>query len=725
MNYDYTNVRVSEIFGSMTFSISVIKEKLPKTIFKKLMEIIEKGGKLDSEIADAVAHAMKEWALSKGVTHYTHWFQPMTGLTAEKHDAFIQFVEGSHTQVIERFSGNQLVQSEPDASSFPSGGVRSTFEARGYTAWDPTSPAFIIDRNGCKVLCVPSIFISYHGDVLDMKTPLLRSMEAVSNAALRVLKLFGNKSAYRVKSSIGAEQEYFLVDTKYANDRLDLKICGRTLLGARPVKGQEMEDHYFTSIKDRVISFMQDFEFELFKLGVPCKTRHNEVAPHQFEIAPIYEEANIAADHNQLLMETLKRVALRHNFMALLAEKPFAYVNGSGKHCNWSLTDSDGANLLEPGETPVKNLQFLVFLTATLRAVNNHGGLLRAAIASSGNDHRLGANEAPPAIMSVFLGDQLAKILDQIESGKIKDSHEKSILDLGLSKLPKVSKDQADRNRTSPFAFTGNKFEFRAVGSSASISIPVAVLNAAVSESLNFIADHLEKKAGTAKDFNAAVLELLRGVIKETKRIRFEGNNYSDQWVKEAVKRGLPLAKNTPEALKFWIDRNENSCLLKAGVISKEEVEARYHVCYEQYNKMLEIEFATMLEMLSKQVLPAAYFYQRELSSSIGAALEVAEQIVFIAKKTKNAPAPNIEPQAKFLTEFVEAVSKLQSVVDKMRAVRKTLLEEEDIFKKADFIVGHILPIMHEAREVSDFLEVRSDKNCWQIPTYSELLFWD
>jgi len=540
-----------------------------------------------------------------------------------------------------------------------------------------------------------------------------------------VLKLFGNKSAYRVKSSIGAEQEYFLVDTKYANERLDLKICGRTLLGARPVKGQEMEDHYFTSIKDRVISFMQDFEFELFKLGVPCKTRHNEVAPHQFEIAPIYEDANIAADHNQLLMETLKRVALRHNFMALLAEKPFAYVNGSGKHCNWSLTDSDGANLLEPGETPVKNLQFLVFLAATLRAVNNHGGLLRAAITSSGNDHRLGANEAPPAIMSVFLGEQLAKILDQIESGKIKDSHEKSILDLGLSKLPKVSKDQADRNRTSPFAFTGNKFEFRAVGSSASISIPVAVLNAAVSESLNFVADSLEKKTKVSKDFNAAVIELLREMIKDTKRIRFEGNNYSNQWVKEAVKRGLPIAKNTPEALKFWIDRNESSCIIKAGVISKEEAEARYHVCYEQYNKMLEIEFATMLEMLSKQVLPAAYFYQHELSSSIGAALDVAEQLVFIAKKTKNAQPPNIEPQAKFLAEFVEAVSRLQSLVDQMRKIRKTLLEEEDIFKKADFIVGNVLPIMHQAREISDFLEVRIDKNCWQIPTYSELLFWD
>lgn len=724
------NFRISEIFGTCTFNLNVMKEKLPKQVFKKFLDIVEKGRKLDSDTADAVAHAMKEWAISKGATHYTHWFQPMTGLTAEKHDAFIQFDSDAHISVIERFSGSQLIQSEPDASSFPSGGMRSTFEARGYTAWDPTSPAFIIERGRGSILCIPSAFISYHGDVLDMKTPLLRSMEAVSAAALRVLRLFGSKTAYRVKSSVGAEQEYFLADEKYADKRLDLKICGRTLLGARPVKGQEMEDHYFGSIKDRVLNFMQELEFELLKLGVPCKTRHNEVAPRQFEIAPIFEEANIAADHNQLLMETMKRVAKKHGYVALLAEKPFAYVNGSGKHCNWSLVDSDGNNLLEPGKTPEENLQFLVFLMATLMAIEKYGGLLRASIASAGNDHRLGANEAPPAIMSVFLGKMLSDILDQIESGKVKDAKEKSFLDMGISKLPKVSKDQTDRNRTSPFAFTGNKFEFRAVGSSASISIPIAVLNAAVAEALHELASRIETLAKKSKNFESAVIEVVKAAIRGTKKVRFEGNNYSEQWLREAAARSLPIARNTPEALKYWKDPKQTACLVNLGILTEAEIESRYHICYEQYNKTIEIELATMIKMIARQVLPSAYIYQKEIASSVESAVNLRETLKDLSginAKLKNTASDDfdIEPQVKFFKEYAGAVSKLQISLEQLRDVKNELAREEDLVKKADLIVKKALPAMQSARATADFLETVTDRECWSLPTYSELLFWD
>ncbi len=729
MSISPEKLKNSEIFASCTFNLNVMKEKLPKQVFNKFLNIIEKGRKLDSDTADAIAHAMKEWALSKGVTHYTHWFQPMTGLTAEKHDAFIQFDEADHISVIERFSGNQLIQSEPDASSFPSGGMRSTFEARGYTAWDPTSPAFIIERGRGSILCIPSAFISYHGGVLDMKTPLLRSMEAISGAALRTLKLFGNKTAYRVKSVVGAEQEYFLIDRKYADKRLDIKICGRTLLGARPVKGQEMEDHYFASIKDRVLDFMQDFERELLKLGVPCKTRHNEVAPHQFEIAPIYEEANIAADHNQLLMETMKRIARNHDFCALVAEKPFAYVNGSGKHCNWSLIDTDGNNLLEPGKTPEENLQFLVFLMASLMAVERHGGLLRASIASAGNDHRLGANEAPPAIMSVFLGEMLSNILDKIESGRVKDAKEKSFLDLGISKLPKVSKDQTDRNRTSPFAFTGNKFEFRAVGSSASISIPVAVLNAAVAESLNEITELIETGFKKSKNFEAAVIEVIKNAIHKTKKIRFEGNNYSSQWLNEAESRNLPIARSTPEALEFWLDKKENSCFINAGILNEQEIESRYHICHEQYYKTIEIELATMLKMISRQVLPPAYTCQKEIASAINAVLSLEIHNTARAKNggQKKEPFDNfdVKPQIKFLKEYSAAVSKLQLTVERLREIKLELANEEDHIKKSGLIIKKVLPEMQNARAIADYLETTTGSEFWILPTYSELLFKD
>ena len=724
------NFKISEIFGECTFNLNVMKDKLPKQVFKKFLDIVEKGRKLDSDTADAVAHAMKEWALAKGATHYTHWFQPMTGLTAEKHDAFIQFDSDDPISVIERFSGSQLIQSEPDASSFPSGGMRSTFEARGYTAWDPTSPAFIIERGRGSILCIPSAFISYHGGVLDMKTPLLRSMEAISAAAIRVLKLFGSKSVYRVKAAVGAEQEYFLADEKFADKRLDIKICGRTLLGARPVKGQEMEDHYFGSIKDRVLDFMQEFEFELLKLSVPCKTRHNEVAPRQFEIAPIFEEANIAADHNQLLMETMKRIAKKHGFVALLAEKPFAYVNGSGKHCNWSLIDTDGNNLLEPGKTPEENLQFLVFLMASLMAVEKHGGLLRASIASAGNDHRLGANEAPPAIMSVFLGEMLSKILDQIESGKVKDVNEKSFLDMGISKLPKVSKDQTDRNRTSPLAFTGNKFEFRAVGSSSSISIPVAVLNSAVAEALHELASRIETLTKKSKNFDASVIEVVKAAIRGTKKVRFEGNNYSEQWLNEAAARSLPIARNTPEALKFWIDPKQNSCLTSLGILNEEEIESRYHICFEQYNKTIEIELATMIKMLSRQVLPSAYLYQKEIASSVESAValrETLKDLSGINAKLKSAASEDfdIEPQVRFFKEYAGAVSKLQTALEQLRGIKNEITNEDDLVKKADLIVKKALPAMQAARTTADFLETVTDSDCWSLPTYSELLFWD
>src|SRR6187397_1458454 len=527
--------KVVEVFGSNTFDVGAMKEKLPKPVFKSLQETIRRGSRLDPAIANEVAHAIKEWALGKGASHFCHWFQPQTGLTAEKHDAFLTFDDDGHP--MERFSGAQLIQSEPDASSFPSGGMRSTFEARGYTAWDPSSPIFIVDGPNGKTLCVPSVFISYHGDALDNKTPLLRSMEYLSERALGVLRLFGDKESTRVVPTMGPEQEYFLIDKAFYSLRPDLVACGRTLIGAKPPKGQELEDHYFGSIKDRILACMQETETELYKLGVPVKTRHNEVAPSQYETAPIFEEANVASDHNQMVMETMGRIARRHNLTLLLHEKPFAGINGSGKHCNWSLMDSQGRNLLEPGATPEKNLQFLVFLAATLKGVHKRAGLLRAAIAGSGNDHRLGANEAPPAIISVFLGDQLTRVLDAIEKKDKAGANTMETISLGIRKLPEVARDQTDRNRTSPFAFTGNKFEFRAVSSAQSISLPIAFLNAAVGEALGEFEDQLTLRTSKGANLQDAVLEVVREAVVATKAVRFEGNNYAPELVEEAKKR--------------------------------------------------------------------------------------------------------------------------------------------------------------------------------------------
>src|SRR6185436_1764941 len=546
-----------------------------------------------------------EWALEKGATHFCHWFQPQTGLTAEKHDAFLTFDDEGHP--MERFSGAQLIQSEPDASSFPSGGMRTTFEARGYTAWDPSSPIFIVDGPNGKTLCVPSVFISYHGDALDNKTPLLRSMEHLSEKALGVLRLFGNTESTRVVPTLGPEQEYFLIDRAFYALRPDLVAAGRTLVGAKPPKGQELEDHYFGSIKDRILAFMQESETELYKLGIPIKTRHNEVAPSQYETAPIFEEANVASDHNQMVMETMNRVARRHNLALLLHEKPFAGINGSGKHCNWSLMDSEGRNLLEPGATPERNLQFLVFLTAVLKGVHRRAGLLRAAIASAGNDHRLGANEAPPAIISVFLGDQLTRVLDAIEKGATGGPSAMERISLGVRKLPEVARDQTDRNRTSPFAFTGNKFEFRAVSSAASISTPIAFLNAALADALGEFEQAIASRTGKGMSVQDAALETVREAVVQTKAVRFEGNNYAAEWVEEARRRGIPNLRTSPEALAELIKPEAREFMARMKVFSEAETEARYHVRMERYVKDVEIEIEALKSIVSAHVLPAAY----------------------------------------------------------------------------------------------------------------------
>src|SRR5262245_24571823 len=581
-------MKVREIFGSNTFDETAMKQKLPKAVYHSLLETVRRGERLEATIANEVAHAVKEWALAKGATHFCHWFQPQTGLTAEKHDAFLTFDEQGSP--MERFSGAQLIQSEPDASSFPSGGMRTTFEARGYTAWDPSSPIFIVDGPNGKTLCVPSVFISYHGDALDNKTPLLRSMEYLSERALSILRLFGDQDSSRVVPTLGPEQEYFLIDRAFHALRPDLVASGRTLVGAKPPKGQELEDHYFGSIKDRILAFMQECEHELYKLGIPVKTRHNEVAPSQYETAPIFEEANVASDHNQIVMETMSRVARRHNLACLLHEKPFAGVNGSGKHCNWSLMDSQGRNLLEPGATPERNLEFLVFLGAVLKAVHRRAGLLRAAIASSGNDHRLGANEAPPAIISVFLGEQLTRVLDALEKGELQGAAGMERIALGIRQLPEVARDNTDRNRTSPFAFTGNKFEFRAVPSSSSISIPIAVLNAAVAEALGEAEAALKGRLGQGMSLPDAVLEVVREAVGATKAVRFEGNNYAAEWVDEAQRRGLPNLRNTPEALAELVRPEARTFLARAKVFSEAESDARYHVKLERYLKDIEVE---------------------------------------------------------------------------------------------------------------------------------------
>ena len=709
-----TNTRVMEIFGINTFGRKVMKERLPEKVHDKLQQIIHGLAKMDSSIAHEVARAAKAWAVEKGATHFCHWFQPQTGLTAEKHDAFLTFEPDG--QPIERFSGSQLIQSEPDASSFPSGGMRTTFEARGYTAWDPSSPMFLMEGPNGRTLCIPSVFISYYGHALDQKTPLLRSMEAINQKSLEVLRILGNTRAQRVVPTLGPEQEYFLIDKALYMLRPDLILAGRTLIGAAPPKGQELEDHYFGSIRSRVLAFMQEAEYELFKLGVPVKTRHNEVAPSQYESAPVFEEANVAADHNQMVMEIFRRVASLHDMTLLLHEKPFAGVNGSGKHNNWSLMDSEGNNLLEPGTTPDENLQFLIMLTATLKAVHKRAGLLRASIASSGNDHRLGANEAPPAIISVFLGKQLSEILDSIESGQVKgETTEQKIINLNVGKLPEIAQDYTDRNRTSPFAFTGNKFEFRAVGSSQSISWPIAVLNAAVAEALGDMTEAIQKRVASGTDLKKASMDVIREAVIETKPVRFEGNNYADEWRIEAENRGLPNLAKTPEALAWLVRPESTEFFHRMGIMQPEENEARYHVRLERYIKDVEIEIGLMKDLVQTSVLPAAYRQQALIADSLKSYLEASKL------------AGNQAQWARMQADELESVSGLIGELKrKLEAVHKKANDAsamESIEKKAHFYAYDLMEECAAVRQVCDQIEELVDDQFWTLPKYREMLF--
>lgn len=707
-------VKISSYFGQDTFSIEVMRKHVSQKTFQAFKIWIAEGKTISLAQADEIANAMKNWAMSKGATYYTHWFQPMTGLTAEKHDSFIAF--SGPGKVIEKFSGNKLIQGEPDASSFPSGGIRATFEARGYTAWDPTSPAFIIESTLGKTLCIPTIFISYHGASLDKKLPLLRSEDALNKSALGLLKLFGHQQTIKVFSTCGAEQEYFLIDKNYYNLRQDLIMTGRTLIGAPSPKGQQLEDQYFGTIKERVLNYMFDLASDAYKLGIPIMTRHNEVAPHQYEFAPIFEESNLAADHNQLLMELMKKVALRHGLVCLFHEKPFAGVNGSGKHLNWSLADDHGNNLLNPGETPEDNLQFLAVLAAVLRAVYLHGDLLRASVALAGNEHRLGANEAPPAIISVFLGEQLTHILDMIERGVKSKVSKRDIMDLGIGRLPKFNKDSTDRNRTSPFAFTGTKFEFRAVGSSQNISTAIAILNTIISESLDYVAEAIKKSTAQEVDFNSAVLKVISKIIHQTKDIRFEGNNYAQDWIKEARKRGLPNIAASYKALETLIKKENISLFEKYKVFTKEELVARYHIWVHMYNLTLEIEANTLNEMVNASVVPAGYKYERLLATSLDKLIRLKKN----AGLKVNAAA--LADKKKHLSEVVSSIYYVRRntiVMVKLLDQVKSLSDE----KRAEVYFSQLKPLMEHIRKHVDQLECVVSDDAWDLPKYREMLF--
>jgi glutamine synthetase len=692
-------------FGSLTFNEEVQRARLPKDVFRALRRSVAHGESLDPSIADIVASALKDWAVEHGATHYTHWFQPMTGITAEKHDSFLNPTPDG--RAVAEFGGKELVRGEPDASSFPSGGMRSTFEARGYTAWDPTSPPWLLISPLGATLVIPTAFVSWTGEALDKKTPLLRSQEALSKQAVRILKLFGSK-AQRVTTTCGPEQEYFLIDRQFYFNRPDLINAGRTLFGAKPPKGQEMEDHYFGSIPDRVLAFMMEAERELYKVGVPIKTRHNEVAPSQYEVAPIFENANVATDHQMMTMEILRRTAPKFGLACLLHEKPFAGVNGSGKHLNWSISDELGNNLLNPGETPHDNIQFLVFCAAVLRAVNKFQGLLRFSIASAGNDHRLGANEAPPAIISIFLGDMLTDIFQQIEkAGSAKTTKSGGIMDIGVNVLPKLPRDAGDRNRTSPFAFTGNKFEFRAVSANQSIALPNVCLNVAVTESLDYVATELEKGLKEGKKLPAAVKLLLTKLIKENKRIIFNGNNYSDEWQKEAAKRGLMNHRTSVDAYGEAIKPDVINAFEKYGVLNERELHARYEVAVEQYNKTVNIEAQLMVLMANRYILPAAYRYQGQLAESV-AAVKAAGAT---AKETKKT----LDEICRLTDEAKVRVNRLQD-----------LLEHDtdgNAEKHAKFFRDKVIPLMSALREVGDSLEMLVPHDVWPLPTYREMLF--
>ncbi|MCR5664361.1 MAG: glutamine synthetase III [Oscillospiraceae bacterium] len=691
---------VSELFGSMVFNDSVMRERLPVEVFRQVQSSINDGTRLDSEAATVVANAMKDWAIEKGATHFTHWFQPMTGITAEKHDSFISPVGGG--RVIMEFSGRELIQGEPDASSFPSGGIRSTFEARGYTAWDPTSYAFIKDG----VLCIPTAFCAYSGEALDKKTPLLRSMQAINREGMRVIRLFGNTDVRSIRTTVGPEQEYFLIDRSAYEKRPDIMITGRTLFGARPPKGQELEDHYFGAIKPRVAAFMKEVDEELWKLGIMAKTEHNEVAPGQHELAPFYTTTNIAADHNQLTMEILQKVARKHDMVCLLHEKPFEGVNGSGKHNNWSITTDTGVNLLEPGDTPAQNAQFLLFLCAVIQAVDDYQDLLRVSVTSAGNDHRLGANEAPPAIVSMFVGSELEAILNAIERGEPYGGKEKELIRVGVHVLPKFPRDSTDRNRTSPFAFTGNKFEFRMLGSSASISGPNVVLNTAVAESLRQYADRLEN----AEDFENELHELIRSVIAAHRRIIFGGNGYDAAWREEAARRGLLNLPTTADCAPTYISEKNRSLFLRHRVYSEVELKARYEIKLESYCKVLRIEALTMLDMVWKDVLPAVSAYSGELTRTALAKRELGTGV-----------------DCSFETELAERLSRLTAeTVRRCRSFESTLKSLDslpDACTQAAACRDAILPAMNTLRAAVDELETLTAKSFWPYPSYGDVLF--
>lgn len=691
---------VTEIFGSKVFNASVMKERLPEEIYDLMQRAIKNNKRLDIDVANVVANSMKDWAIENGATHYTHWFQPMTGVTAEKHDSFIS--PSGDSKVIMEFSGKELVQGESDASSFPSGGLRATFEARGYTAWDPTSYAFIKDNT----LCIPTAFCSYGGEALDQKTPLLRSMEAIDRQAMRILKLFGHEDVISVKTTVGPEQEYFLVEKDTYYKRPDLVFAGRTLFGAKPPKGQELDDHYYGTIKPRVMSFMHDLDEELWKLGILAKTEHNEAAPAQHELAPIYTTTNIAADHNQLTMEMMQKVAQRHDLICLLHEKPFKGVNGSGKHNNWSITTSTGKNLLDPGETPHENAQFLLFLCSVIKAVDDYQDLLRASVASPGNDHRLGAHEAPPAVVSIFLGEELSEILESIEADKEYGGREKTQIKIGVHVIPKFPKDTTDRNRTSPFAFTGNKFEFRMLGSASSISDVNVVINTAVAESLRQFADELEN----VNDFETALHDLIKKTIKEHKRIIFNGNGYDDKWLQEAEKRGLLNLPTTPDALPKIIDKKNVELFETHRVYSEVELKSRLAVLLDNYRKILRIEALTMIEMSRKDIMPAISKFIGEVSSALNSKRSAVKSVSCKYEESV------IEKAATLLDKMLDRTDALDELLVEVKTIKDTQL-------KANFYRDSVIPVMEELRMAADELEVICDRNIWPYPDYSEMLF--
>lgn len=711
-NYECSG-KISEYFGENTFSEAVMMSMVCERTFYAFKQWQEDGVPITNEQADEIANAMKSWAIEKGANSYTHWFQPMTGQTAEKHETFISI--NGKGQILEKLTGTKLIQGEPDASSFPSGGLRVTFEARGYTAWDPSSPAFIMNGGNGKTLCIPTIFISYTGDALDKKLPLLRSEQALSKAAVAMLKLFGHSDVKNVYSTCGAEQEYFLIDQKYYKMRSDLQLTGRTLIGAPSPKGQQLEDQYFGSIKDRVLGYMNEVALEAHKLGIPVTTRHNEVAPHQYEFAPYFERSNLAADHNVLLMDLMRKVAKRHGLECLLHEKPFAGINGSGKHLNWSLSDNNGSNLLNPGETPEENLQFLTFLVAVIQAVYKHSDLLRLSVASAGNEHRLGANEAPPAIMSVYLGDHLKQVIDNIENGNRNKISKKDIVDFGIAQLPKFPRDTTDRNRTSPFAFTGMKFEFRAVGSSFNISNSITIINSIIADSINDIREKIVT-AMKSESFENAVLKVLSSTIKESKPILFDGNNYSKEWHEEARKRGLPNKPSTAAALAAMIEPKNIQLFEKLGVFSKAELTARYNIWIDIYNKVLDIEVKTMIDMINSSVLPSAYEFQHNIGKTVLQMTELGKD-----KELKLNPEciENRRELYRHLSDVILFVNRNTGILSEMVKKAESMHEDE----RAVYYFDEVKPQMEHIRRHVDDLESLIPDHMWHLPKYKEMLF--